>query len=207
MKEITIKLNEYSSLKASKGHYIIIKSIVPSRKERSLLSLPIQIHFDFGEKGTFDEVIHPMTYFSIYEKAIRTHKDINYIIRDSENAQLKIIQPPNDSIEPYTLQLNYEENPYLIDELIIYVVHQMDGYTYSLPPRSKQILAEKYDKLIPIGNILIPYGVRESFKMIYGPLQEHIIPTLLGLPIQEIKKIGKLTFLDPRNNKVIYEGC
>jgi hypothetical protein len=205
MKEITIKLNEYSSLKATKEHYIILKRIVPSRGERSLLSLPIQVHFDFGEKGTFDDLIHPMSYFSIYEKAIRTHKDINYIIRDSENAQLKIIQPANDSIEQYTLQLYYEEHRYLIDELIIYVVHQMDGYTYSLPPRSKQILTEKFDTLIPTGNILIPFGVHESFELIYGPLQEHIIPTLLGLPTQEIKKIGKLTFLDPRTNTVIYE--
>jgi hypothetical protein len=205
MKEITIKLNEFSSLKASKGHYIILKSIIPSREEISLLYQPIQVHFDFGEKGTSDDVIHPMTYFSIYEKAIKTHNDINYIIRDSENAQLKIIQPANDSIEPYTLQLNYEEHPYLIDELIIYVVHQMDGYTYSLPPRSKQILKETFAPIIPTGNILIPFGVRESFEMIYGPVQEHIIPTLLGLSIQEIKKIGKLLFLDPRNNKVIYE--
>jgi len=195
--------NKEFDLKTINTEDIQIKKFKPLKQNIQHLSFPVMVNqvFPNGRKYTYP--IIPITYFSNFKKAIETDLEIDIIINYCQYTKLKIYVP-NEFPEVFELFVEYENVNYVIDDLKVYVVKQMDGFNYSLPPSEFNKIIQFFNKQNkPVNNIFVPFDVKSAFEYIHGPVANYVLPALTGLDEDELKLIRKIKFIDPRTNIVI----
>jgi len=76
-----------------------------------------------------------------------------------------------------------------VEELIITVTKQMDGYTFSLSPKMRKKLLQAYSEAVPRNSLFVAFDVKEDFEQMLGSVLEHTIPILTGLEKEKFKEI------------------
>lgn len=61
----------------------------------------------------------------------------------------------------------------------IYVNKQMDGYSFSLLPSSREQIRTLYPDAIPANGIFVAYDIKSDFESSIGKLENYIYPALL----------------------------
>ena len=93
-----------------------------------------------------------------------------------------------------------------MSEITIYAAKQLDGYTCTLEPRSKVAIEDQLPKEpVPVSKVFISYGISAEIEFQYESIWKHIAELLTGLPAEELQKLGKVVFVDPRTKKLLFE--
>jgi hypothetical protein len=79
---------------------------------------------------------------------------------------------------------------------------QMDGYTFALHPKTVAFLKER-GLPVRLARMSVGFNTKSEFERMHGPLWDHIEQILTGLSIEEIRKLGKVEFIDAVTNKPI----
>lgn len=198
--------NKPHKLEIEKGKYITIDRIIPNLNSISQLGIPIKLEFSKSNGITFTDIINPMSYVSIYEKTVQTHSPINYIIRHDDDCSIIIeVASTYPDYENIKLTVEFSSHDYVIDKLKIYITEQIDGVIYAVDSEDKAMLKSAFGKdSLPTANLLVPKDVGMSFQSIYGQIEKHLLPMVLGLNSFQIKKIRTIAFLDSETDEVIY---
>lgn len=205
MGEFIINSEETFELKNIDSNDIKIKKFIPVKNIFQHLSFPIRVMQDFPNGIGKSYYIHPITYFSNFNKAIETDLEIDIVIDYCKFSKLKIYTPENYP-EKVEIRIIYENVNFLIDELIINVVKQIEGYNFSLTPKGFQDIIELFkNKEKPIKNVFVPFDVKASFEYIHGPIENHVIPTLTGLSSDQLKLIRNIYLYDPVSKRILNE--
>jgi hypothetical protein len=93
-----------------------------------------------------------------------------------------------------------------MENLTINVSKQLDGFTFSLTPLTRQTIQKEFPSANPIQSIFVAFDVKSNFEQLYGKIQKYIYPALTGIPDNndDFKKIEKIKFVDPLTNKELY---
>jgi len=203
MKNFELSSTSEFELKNLKIDDICIKKFKPTSGKFEHLNFPVQVIQNFLNGSLKSYYIHPGTFYSNFSKIIETDLVIDQIIDYCQITKMKIYVPKNYP-EIVSLIVYYENAIYKIDELHIYVVKQMDGFNYSLPPSEFNKVVQIFQKQIaPVNNIFVPFEVKSAFEYVHGPVADHVLPALTGLNEEDFKQIRKIKFIDPRTNIVI----
>ena len=76
------------------------------------------------------------------------------------------------------------------------VKRDSDGYTFSLPAKSKELILSKFPNSRPVRNIFVGYEVKSDFETLHGKIQSYIIPALTDLTAANIEQLGGLKLID-----------
>jgi hypothetical protein len=175
---------------------------ISSNSDIHSLFCPIEIKIakPSGEIRTLP--LNASTYFSNTKPGIATDIEMNYIITSCQNTVIRIIN--NLNLEPFILTFEYEELVDLIDVLIIYVNNQSEGRTYSLHPLSKQQLKIKFPASHPAGQLYTSYEDEHLFQIQHGDIIKPFVQGITNLSNDELLRIGRFEFVDPRTNNVLH---
>lgn len=92
-----------------------------------------------------------------------------------------------------------------MERLTINVNKQMDGFIFSLDPLAKRDIKQEFPAANPITSIFISYDTKASFEALYGKMQKHIYPALVGIDSEDdLKKIRHIEFIDFSSKKTLY---
>ncbi|MDX1912208.1 MAG: hypothetical protein SFV22_12005 [Saprospiraceae bacterium] len=92
-----------------------------------------------------------------------------------------------------------------MDNLIVTVNRQIDGYNFSLMPIVLKAISALYPGARPIKHIFIGYDIKSNFEEMYGNVGEHLLPFLTGVSMEELsKKIKTVTFMDPYQKEPVF---
>ena len=93
-----------------------------------------------------------------------------------------------------------------MSEITIYATKQLNGYTCALEPRSKVAIEDQLPKEpVPVSKVFISYGISAEIEFLHGSIWRHIAELLTSLSVEELQKLGKVVFVDPRTKKLLFE--
>jgi len=90
-----------------------------------------------------------------------------------------------------------------MENLTINVSKQIDGFTFSITPLTRQTIQKEYPSANPIQSIFVAYDVRSNFESLYGKIQKYIYPALTGIP-EDVTTRNKVKFIDSLTHKELY---
>ena len=91
-------------------------------------------------------------------------------------------------------------------EIKIYVNEQLDGYTYQLEPKSKALLESETSDTEPVASVFVSFDTRAQFEWTHGSLWRHVAEMLTGLTMDQLKALGKVVFVDPKTEQLLFEA-
>lgn len=91
-----------------------------------------------------------------------------------------------------------------MDAIKVYINKQTDGIAFSLSPTARKAISREFPNALPTGSVFVNYDTKFDFETYHGKIEKYIVPMLLGLGDEDMKKLGKIQFLDPINNAVLY---
>lgn len=134
---------------------------------------PIKVTTNLPTGEGFQYFINPSSFFSNKNPGKGTDLNMNAIIHYCNFTNL-IISSNNTRTIFFRLQyVPCEDQP--ID---ILVNTDIDGYTFSLTPSSKELILSRFKDSRPIRNIFVGYDVKMSFEMMHGKIENYILPAL-----------------------------
>jgi hypothetical protein len=139
-------------------------------------------------------------YVTGYQRHPTTGK-IKKVIRNCKTKKLKILENTKDNI---SLTVHYKEAKFTIDTITINISKQMEGYVYSLHPKSFIEIKEAFSKSFVSSNVFIAYDVKISFELMHGPVFSHVITALTGLDPNELEGVREIEFIDPLTKSIVY---
>lgn len=199
IKHFLINTQNPTSLSKYSDNKTIIKKIDVIEGEVKDLFSPIRVTTNLPTDENFQYFIHPATYFSNTNAVKGTDLPIDVIIRYSKYTELII--SPHKSGKKLVFRIEYTTIE--SDPLQIIVSQDLEGYTFSLTSSSKELILTKFKDARPVRSISVGYDVKQSFEMIYGNIEKHILPTLVDLSKEQIEQIGEIQLIDSRTNTVI----
>ena len=104
---------------------------------------------------------------------------------------------------PFNLTIEYENLPDLIEALTIYVNNQSEGRTFSLHPKSKQELIQKFPNAVPAGQLYTSYENEQAFKMQHGDILRPFVKGITNLNDKDLIRLGRVDFVDSRTDQVL----
>jgi hypothetical protein len=203
MKNFTISSVSDYNLSNLPENDIIIKMIKPIDQVYEQLLYPIRITQN-RRSGSYSYLLHPINYF-LNSKKIETNQTIDEIIRGCKDYTMRIYTPDKLSKE-IKFDISYEKLNFVITELKILMVKQLDGINYSLSPVSFYEIKNQFPNVHPVRSIFAAFDIKSSFENLHGSIDKYIIPSLTNLEGNDLKKIKKVLIVDPSTNKTIYEG-
>jgi hypothetical protein len=93
-----------------------------------------------------------------------------------------------------------------MEAIKISVNQQMDGYTFSIAPSTRQLIKSWFPNAHPANNISVAYDTKSDFELYYGKLERFIYPALLGVDNQSDlnKKVDEIQFIDTQTGKMLH---
>lgn len=197
MPSIEISSEKPTSLAVLNVPAILIKEVQVIGSDIHDLFHPIKISTTLPDGRFYQSLFHPMGYWSNTIPDKRTDRPINVTIHYCPFTELQIHE------EEKIVRLRLIYDPLNIEKLIVAVKKDLDGYNFSLPQQSVEVILSKNPNAQPIRNIFVSYDVKESFNSLYGKLKEYILPALTGLSPAELNEIKVKTFIDVLTNREI----
>lgn len=176
------------------------------------LLCPIKVISDYPSElfpNSHSFISHRETMFNISQYITVYHRQpttgpMRKTIRNCKYKKLQIAL--NNNTNSFNLRFFYIPAIFKIEEIIIHVGKQNEGYTYSLHPKSIIDIRHSFPDAIVSSPLLIPYNVKVDFELMNGPVFPHVIAVLTGLSSQELDDIKQINFIDPLTKKNIYSS-
>lgn len=94
-----------------------------------------------------------------------------------------------------------------MEAIKINVNKQIDGYTFSIAPSTRQLIRSLFANSHPANNIFVAYDTKSDFEVYYGRLENYIYPALLGIDDQHDmnNKIDEILFVDTQTGNVLHK--
>jgi len=95
-----------------------------------------------------------------------------------------------------------------MENLIIDVGKQLDGFTFRLNPKSRIKLKERFPGICPISSVFVSYDTYEEkhFGMLPESVWKYVALMLTGFSDSQFEKSEDgFVFFDPLNNKEIFK--
>ena len=86
----------------------------------------------------------------------------------------------------------------------IYVNRQLDGITFSLSPTARKEITRVFEEPIEAGSVFVSYNTQADYKVYLNKVENFILPVLLGFDYEKIGQIGKVNFIDPKTNDLLF---
>lgn len=87
----------------------------------------------------------------------------------------------------------------------INVNKQLDGYSFSIAPSTRDFIKKLYPNAHPANNIFVAYDTRSNFDLYYGKLENNIFPALLGIgKNDDLTKIEEIEFVDTQTGNILH---
>lgn len=197
MPTIDISSEKPTPLKQLGFAIVILKEVQVLDGEVTELTNPIRISTTLPNGQFFQSYFSAFQYWSNRSPVKRTDIDINTSIHYCQFTELQI-----ESKKQVKFRLVFE--PVVQDKLIVQVSKDLDGYTFSLPPQSVEVILEKKPDANPIRNIFISYNTHDDFEKLKGKLEQYILPALTDLSEDELEKIRVKVFVDSISKREIF---
>jgi len=190
--ETPTSLAQYSDTK------IIIRKIEVIEGEVSDLFSPIRVNTNLPTGETFQYYIHATTFYSNTRPGKITDIPMEMVIKYCPYTEMLISHMSGKKL---VFRLHYT----IVKEesLKIIVTQDLEGYTLSLTPSSKEIILSKFKEARPVRSVFVGYDVKQSFQMIHGKLNQHIIPALTDLTREQLDLLGEIKLIDSSNGQEI----
>ncbi len=199
MLHFNLTSSEYS-LKNLGYNDIIIKKISSSQQNSIGLHSYMFTISKYPDKREYKKPIYLGEYISKYKNPnIIDNPEI--VIRNCKYKSLMLGVPENLNIE---LTIHYEKAKFLIDEVIINAVKQINGTTFSLNPESYLLLKRTFPSVITANSLFIEYSVEISFTLMHGPVFSHMISALTGLDKKQLGTVREIKAIEQQTKKVIF---
>lgn len=93
-----------------------------------------------------------------------------------------------------------------MEAIKISVNKQMDGYTFSIAPSTRQLIKKWFPNAHPANNIFVSYDTQSNFELDYRKLESSIYPVLLGVDNQSDlnKMVDKIQLVDTQTGEVLH---
>lgn len=176
---------------------IMIKEVQVIGTDIHDLFHPIRISTTLPDGRFYQSLFHPMGYWSNMNADLRTDRPINVSIHYCPFTELQI-----DSKEK-VIQHRIIYQPLIKEQLIVKVSKDLDGYNFSLPEESVEVIMAKNPNAKPVRNIFVSYDVKQSFHALVGKLNDYILPALTDLTPKELSEIKVKSFIDAFTNREI----
>ena len=198
VKHFDINTEEPTSLAPYSDNKVVIKKIDVIKGEVSDLFSPIHVTTNLPTGEKYQYYMHPITYFSNQRAVTGTNMPMDVVIRYCKYTEL-IISPQRGTELAFRLTYATVEG----EPLKVIVSQDLDGYTFSLTPSSKEIILSKFKDARPVRNVSVGHDVKQSFEMMYGKIEKYILPALTDLSEGQLEQIGEIQLIDPSTNEVI----
>jgi hypothetical protein len=95
----------------------------------------------------------------------------------------------------------------LMPEIKINVNDQLDCVTYQLDPFSRVWVRNQAKFPKPVDSVYVSYdsGTEPPWKE--AAHRQHIAEMLTGLSAEQLTELGKVTFVDPKTKRVLFDGA
>jgi hypothetical protein len=190
--ETPTSLSQYSENK------IVVRKIKVLDGEIMDLFSPIKVITKLPTGEEYQYYINASSYFSNTKSGNETDIPMDLIIQYCRYTELIITPTSNKKID-FQIDFTIVEG----EPLIIVVTQNLDGYTFSLPPESREAILSKFKDSRPIRSIFVGYDVKLSFESIIGKIEKHIIPALTDLSENQIDKFGQIKFINSLTGREI----
>ncbi len=90
-------------------------------------------------------------------------------------------------------------------QIKIYLNDQLDCVTYQLDPLSRVWVQNQVSPLKPVGSVYVSYDSGTEPPWMEEAHRQHIAEMLTGLSAEQLKELGKVVFVDPKTETVLFE--
>jgi hypothetical protein len=95
---------------------------------------------------------------------------------------------------------------FLVPQIRIYVNDQLDGFTYQLDPKSEALIQKQASPSRPAASVFVSFDSEIESPWTEEAHWQHIAGMLTGLPTKRLKELGKVVFVDPKTEAVLFEA-
>lgn len=198
VKYFDINTQEPTSLAQFSDNKIVIKNVDVIKGEVKDLFSPIRVTTNLPTGEKYQYYIHPITYFSNSKACKGTDMQMDVVIKYCNYTEL-LISPQRGTELVFRLFYTTVEG----EPLKVIVSQDIDGYTFSLTPSSKEIILSKFKDARPVRNVSVGHDVKQNFEMMYGKIEKYILPTLTDLSEEQLEQIGEIQLIDSSTNEII----
>ncbi len=191
MKHFDINSDELTQLKEFSDNKIVVREILVNGGDVMELFSPIKVETKLptGESHSF--YFHPSSFYSNYSKKKGTDMAMEFVIHYCPYTTLKI---ESDKGKKISFRMFYTK---VEGELIVVLVKRdMDGYTFSLPAQSRELILSKFPNARPVRNVTVASDVKTDFEAMHGKAENYIIPALTDLKPDQLEELGGVKIID-----------
>ncbi|MCO6479209.1 MAG: hypothetical protein J5I94_21420 [Phaeodactylibacter sp.] len=73
--------------------------------------------------------------------------------------------------------------------IVVNLNKQLEGYTFSLSPRERARIKEKFPDANPVASIFVNFDVKGDFEEKFGSIKKYLFPFLSGLDEQTASEL------------------
>ena len=93
-----------------------------------------------------------------------------------------------------------------MDAIKINVNKQMDGYSFSISPTTREYIKHLFPDAQPATNIFVGYDTKSDFETYVSKLENNIYPALLGVYNErDLNELGEILFIDTQTKNILYK--
>jgi|GEM_PF-1807870 len=89
--------------------------------------------------------------------------------------------------------------------LHVVVTRSEDGFAFGLAEDDKQRALAAREVSLPYGVVRIDYDTYDDFERLYGDLMMHILPTVTGLTLDQLRSEGGVAVIQADTGRMIWE--
>lgn len=95
-----------------------------------------------------------------------------------------------------------------MNQLLINVGKQFEGYTFRLQPKSRLWLGKQFPDAPRVSTVFISADTKQDVTHVHDQILSQVFTLLTGLSKEELKNLGGLAIFDPQTNQEIltYRG-
>jgi hypothetical protein len=91
-----------------------------------------------------------------------------------------------------------------MENLTINVSKQMDGFTFSISPLTRQNIQAEFPAANPVPSIFVAFDVKSDFELLHDKIEKYIYPALTGIPEKNRDSVEVVRFIDPMTKRELY---
>jgi hypothetical protein len=88
--------------------------------------------------------------------------------------------------------------------LWVYASKSGEGYTYSLPPHSEDLLRQTYPNIALHDRLLLTQNIAHDFATVHQRIAPQLLSLLTELSTSELMALGPWEFRDPQDNSLLF---
>lgn len=200
VKHLDIYSDKPTSLEKYSDNKMVIRKIEVVEGQLNDLLNPISVTTNLPTGEKYQYYIHPFTFYSNNPSNRKNETDIpiGIVIHYCQYTEL-IISKRNGNKITYRLHYTAVEG----EPLKVIVSQDLEGYTFSLPPSSKEKILSKFKESRPVRSVFIGFDVKQSFETIHGKIEHHILPALTDLNERQLEELGEIQLINAQTNSII----